>query len=93
MLLKNIAETGSINAACEQMGMAYSKAWRMLKDAADGFGFDIITTQKGGSDGGRTMLTPKGRLIADKFAEIQCEISEITENRINSMWQDINEAK
>lgn len=93
LLLKNIDETGSINAACEKMGMAYSKAWRMLKDASDGFGFDIITTQKGGADGGRTMLTFEGRLIVDRFAKIQSEISEITEREINLMWKEINEAK
>ena len=85
-LLQNIDSTGSINAACDQMGMAYSKAWRMLKDASDGFGFEIITIQKGGADGGRTVLTEKGRLIMSKFANIQSRMDEIAEREINSIW-------
>ena len=51
-LLVLVVQTGSLHQAAKQMGMAYSKAWRIVKDAEDHFGFKLLERQIGGVGGG-----------------------------------------
>ena len=60
-LLRGIDETGSLRAAAISMGMAYTKALRLMKQAEDALGFSLITRTTGGKAGGGSVLTPEGR--------------------------------
>ncbi len=42
MLLERIEQYGSINRATADMGMAYSKAWRILKATEQEFGLTLV---------------------------------------------------
>ncbi len=37
-----VRESGSLNKAAKSMGMAYSKAWRIMKSAEANLGFDLL---------------------------------------------------
>ena len=59
-LLRGIDETGSLRAAAISMGMAYTKALKLMKQAEDALGFSLITRTTGGKAGGGSILTPEG---------------------------------
>ena len=59
-LLRGIDETGSLRAAAISMGMAYTKALKLMKQAENALGFSLITRTTGGKAGGGSILTPEG---------------------------------
>ncbi len=77
-LCQGVVETGSLNAAAKKMGMAYSKAWRIMKDTEAALGFTILDR-----DGARgSTLTPEGqRLLAAYFA-VEKQLQEFAEKLI-----------
>ena len=60
-LLHDIEERGSLRAAAMSMGMAYTKALRIMKHAEAALGFPLTTRITGGKDGGGSKLTPEGK--------------------------------
>ena len=54
-LLTAVEETGSVRAAALSMGMAYSKALKLLNRA------EAAMRTAGGRDGGGSVLTPQGK--------------------------------
>ena len=60
-LLKALEETGSLRAAALSMGMAYSKALKLVKNAEAALGFPLTMRNTGGKDGGGSTLTPQGK--------------------------------
>ena len=60
-LLRYVEKTGSLRAAATEMGMAYSKATKLLKQAETNLGFPLTTRSTGGKDGGGSILTMEGK--------------------------------
>ena len=60
-LMHGIEETGSLRAAAQSMGMAYTKALKLMKRAEGALGFPLTTRSVGGKDGGGSCLTPEGK--------------------------------
>lgn len=60
-LLHEIEETGSVRGASIKMGMAYTKAVKLIKNAETALGFPIITRTTGGKNGGGSCLTKEGK--------------------------------
>lgn len=56
-LLRGIQTTGSLQGAAQAMHMAYSKAWRILKESERAWGFPLTERETGGRDGGGSTLT------------------------------------
>lgn len=67
MLLGHIRETGSIRRASQAMGMAYSKAWTILRRAEAAFGAPLLATATGGRSGGGAVLTPLGESLLTRY--------------------------
>ena len=68
-LLRGIEETGSLQGAAQSMNMAYSKAWKMLKESEKAWGFMLTDRETGGRDGGGSTLTPQA--FSDSFSIFQ----------------------
>ena len=47
-LLERVREHRSLRAAAASMEMAYSKAWRIIHEAEEGFGFRLLDSTIGG---------------------------------------------
>ncbi len=60
-LMHEIEQTGSLRAASISMGMAYTKALKLIKNAESALGFTLITRVTGGKDGGGSRLTEEGK--------------------------------
>jgi molybdate transport system regulatory protein len=65
-LLEGIERLGSLNASAKSIHMAYSKAWRIMKETEASFGFQLILR-----DGARgSSLTPKGAKLLKIYQEL-----------------------
>ena len=53
VLLRKVRELHSLRAAAMSIGMAYSKAWTILKNAQQSLGFKLLDSTTGGKHGGR----------------------------------------
>ena len=77
--LKLISHTGSMQSACRQMNMSYSKGWKIMKTAEKQLGFPLLVSQSGGAEGGFSELTPKARDFLERFIQMEQELKESTE--------------
>lgn len=60
-LLKQVEETGSLHSAASVLGMAYSKATKLLKNAEKSLGFPLTVRRIGGKSGGGSVLTEEAK--------------------------------
>ena len=67
-LLLALEETGSLRGAAQSMGMAYTKALKILKRAEAALGCPLTCRQTGGKDGGGSQLTPQGRALLEQYS-------------------------
>lgn len=75
-LLRAVEQTGSLQKAAESMGMAYSKAWKMIKEIEQLWGFPLTFRDIGGKNGGGSVLTPGGRLLLERYESFTAEVSQ-----------------
>ena len=72
-LLEEIDTTGSISQAARHMGMSYKKAWRLVQAMNELAGDPFVVRTSGGTGGGGTVLTPKGREMIATFRAIDAQ--------------------
>lgn len=84
-LLQHIARTGSIRAAAAGMGMAYSKAWRIIRLLEGALGEPVLVRRKGGSARGGAKLTGRGCAVVASFTLIRDDISAYARRRHAAM--------
>lgn len=75
-LLSQVEQTGSLQKAAQSMNMAYSKAWKILKESEKMWGFALTDRETGGRDGGGSTLTPQGRLLLTTYESFMTESGE-----------------
>lgn len=66
-LLSGVSRTGSLRASAMEMGMAYSKANKILKHAENNLGCTLTERQTGGKSGGGSQLTQEGKELLRKY--------------------------
>ena len=66
-LLSGVDETCSLKASADRMGMAYTKALKLLKNAENALGFPLTERVAGGKNGGGSRLTKEGREWLDAY--------------------------
>ena len=71
-LLHRVEAHRSLRAAAASMGMAYSKAWTILKGAEKSLGFALLLSSTGGKNGGGAVLTPEAQKLLAAY-EDYCE--------------------
>ena len=80
-LLRAVEQTGSLQKAAEAMEMAYSKAWKMIRETERLWGVQLTYRDIGGKNGGGSVLTPEGRFLLERYEsftdEIQNKCSEV----------------
>jgi molybdate transport system regulatory protein len=62
-LLEQIAKSGSITMAAEQLGMSYMRAWTLIKTMERCFQQPLVTVSRGGAAHGGARLTENGRRV------------------------------
>ena len=80
LLLQGIACEHSLNRAAKSMGMAYSKAWRIVNEAEGQLGCKLI--ERDGARG--SSLTPA------VYEELQADINQVIAAKANDLIASIN---
>ena len=72
-------QTHSLRAAAQQMGMAYTKAFRIVKNAEQNLGFSLLERSVGGKGGGGSTLTPRGTELLRRYGAYRLELDRAAE--------------
>ena len=66
-LLTGVRELGSLRAAAQSMGMAYTKAFHLIKGVEAALGQPLTRRTIGGRGGGGSVLTPVGEDLLTRY--------------------------
>ena len=88
-LLEGVEELGSINRATASMGMAYSKAWTILKNAQQHLGFQLLHSTTGGKNGGGATLTPEAAALLAAYEEYCSELNTYAKTLFTEKFEQI----
>lgn len=66
-LLRLVQQQHSLHKAAALMGMAYSKAWRIINDIDGALGTPVLHRNRGGSSGGGSTLTQAGEALLEAY--------------------------
>ena len=77
-LLKYILEFGSLTKAAEEMGMSYRHAWGIVQEINEVLGKEIIHSERGGVDGGKTQLTDEGKRLLEDFNKMNGTVQTLS---------------
>lgn len=91
-LMSLVRQTGSLSSACKQMGMAYSKAWKMVGQAEADLGFSLMEGVRGGEHGGSTVLTERGEDLLNRYLaferDAKVELDRLFERHFGGMQSE-----
>ena len=74
-LCLGVRELGSLNAAAKSMKMAYSKAWRIIKETEAALDMQLLN--RDGAHG--STLTDEGNQLLDAYIAVDAKLQKITE--------------
>jgi molybdate transport system regulatory protein len=66
-----IETTGSVRMACQQIGLSYSKGWKMIAVMERQWGIPLVQRQQGGKHGGEAFVTPEGKKLLERFRQFE----------------------
>ncbi len=87
-LLLGIRGRGSLRGAAADMGMAYSKAFRILKRAENCFGFPLTMRQSGGVGGGGSVLTEKAEDLLVRYEALMADCKALSGTLLEKHFGD-----
>ena len=87
-LLEGVERTGSLQQAAAEMGMAYSKAWRILKSIEEDWGFPLLVRQTGGAKGGGSTLTPEGKDLLDRYRAMLARVEQAAQEAFEDCFPE-----
>jgi molybdate transport system regulatory protein len=75
-LLKGVQKTASLHKVADQMGMAYSKAWKLIRTMEQRLGFVLLDRKVGGRSGGGSRITPRAKELMLCYGRFREESEE-----------------
>ncbi|MEA4964412.1 MAG: LysR family transcriptional regulator [Oscillospiraceae bacterium] len=88
-LLERVQEYHSLRAAAISMGMAYSKAWTMMKNAEAQLGFSLLRRVTGGVGGGGATLTAEAERLLSLYRTYQEEVGAFARDRFQTLFAEL----
>ena len=68
--MRNVEETGSLNQAAKKMDMAYSKAWRILKNTSEALGCELVSSVRPKG----SVLTEEGKMLLELYDKMELHL-------------------
>jgi len=90
-LLIRVEATGSLRHAASDMGLAYSKAWKIVRRAEKHLGFTLLRRQAGGTYGGGSYLSDEAKWLVAALGAMVDEADALLEElyaRHFGDWQE-----
>lgn len=88
-LLEEVREKRSLRAAAASMGMAYSKAWRIVRTAEDALGYKLLSSTIGGRHGGGAALTEEAEALLSAYQALREEVAAFARERFETRFRDL----
>ena len=90
-LLERVEQTHSLRKATADMGMAYSKAWRIVKTAENALGFALLDSSVGGKGGGSAVLTERGRTFLTAYRKFESVVHAYADEIFEDLFGEDSE--
>ena len=90
-LLERVEQTHSLRRATMDMGMAYSKAWRIVKTAENALGFPLLASTVGGKGGGSAQITERGRRFLTAYRRFEAAVHEYADDVFEELFGEDTE--
>lgn len=87
LLLFLTEDLGSVRRACDHMGLSYQKAWDMLNQLEQEIGYSVVERKHGGSRGGRTLLTPRGKHLMYAYQCFESNLAAFARQSFEEIFQ------
>ena len=82
-LCLGVREKGSLNAAAKSMKMAYSKAWRIIKETEAALDMQLL--DRDGAHG--STLTDDGNKLLDAYLKVDEKLQKIAEDEFAKIFK------
>lgn len=89
-LLELIDRHGSISAAGRAMGMSYRRAWLLIDSLNRRFRKPLVTTERGGGQGGGAVLTASGRQVIRHYRDIETKAADATARHLLALQKALS---
>ena len=76
MLLMLVEETNSVRAAGQRMQLSYSSCWNIIRTLESQLSYTLIERSQGGAGGSQSRLTPKGKLLLERYLDYEKALKE-----------------
>jgi len=86
-LLSAVRSTGSINAAANEVGISYRRAWAQIREMECLLGYSLIASKRGGKAGGGTTLTPDAHDLMKQYERL----CRTVENAVTASGANVTE--
>lgn len=86
-MLKAIDQTGSFSQAARTLDLSYAFLWNTISQIEKSLSQKIVTSERGGTKGGRADLTDEGKLLLQTYLQLDSKVHRFlkgeasTENR------------
>lgn len=87
-LLVQVGRTGSIQAAVSEMGMSYSKGWKIINRLENEMGFAFLKRSNGGRNGGSSTLTEEGQIFLERYRAMTEDIERAAKSFMETYFRD-----
>jgi molybdate transport system regulatory protein len=91
-LLRRVEKTNSLHQAARQMGMSYSKAWKLIQIMEKRLGFPLLDKRVGGRSGGGSEVTGEAEDLIRRYAQFRKDVRRTLE-KIYQKYFDAMEPK
>ena len=85
-LLERVDRLHSLRQATMEMGMAYSKAWSIIKTAEKSLSFPLLFSKAGGKGGGGAALSPEGRQFLNAYRAFEQTVRDYADEVFEDMF-------
>jgi len=75
-LLRRVEKLLSLHQAANQMGMSYSKAWRLIQTLEERLGFALLERKVGGPSGGGSRVTSQGKDLMSHYERFRRDVEK-----------------
>ena len=86
-----VRHTGSMQTACRQLHISYTKGWKLLKEAEHQLGYGLLVSRSGGTEGGSSRLTEKGEDFLRRYLCMEEELRKESERLFKRYFPEENE--
>ncbi len=79
VILKVIDEEGSLQKAAQRLRMSYRYLWGYIRKMEKTLGISLVERSRGGKEKGKAELTREGRLLLEKYEELEKKVGRLLE--------------